>query len=115
MLEGRRCPRDGDEVQPWVKTRSNPCASYSATCADALRRELAVPAAVKEVNQQTDDQPNKEAYPSNQQQPSHQGRAKHYGYRGKQRYQRNSKGSWTIRLCPAQENDAQRHQEEREQ
>ena len=80
-----------------------------------LLAELAMVAAVEDVNHQPQRQPDHKAQPSDQREPEHQSAAQNHGDQREQRHKRHAERALTIGLIAAQEDHAQRNQHEGEQ
>src|SRR5260370_871032 len=76
--------------------------------------ELAVIAAIQEVDNKSQSQPPKEAQPGDDQQSSHERHAEHHGDNGKERHQWHLEPTPSLWLGAPQEKNAQRHQDKRE-
>src|SRR5436305_13383246 len=78
-----------------------------------LPAELAVMAAVKDVDREPNRQPDKEPKPGDDGQSRHQPAAKHNRNEREPRHKGHAEGTRTIRLPPPQKNNAQRDEDER--
>src|SRR5207248_5646226 len=79
------------------------------------RAQFAVTHAVKEINQHTNSEPNKEADPRLQRQAQHQHEAKHDPENWKHRTHRNAERAWPIRVGAPQDDDAEANKNEGEE
>ena len=79
------------------------------------RAQFAVTHAVKEINQHTNSEPNKEADPRLQRQAQHQHEAKHDPQNWKNRTHRNAERAWPIRVGAPQDDDAEANENEGEE
>src|SRR5581483_6488195 len=79
------------------------------------RTELAPITAVKDVDDESDREPNDEANPCDQREAGHQPAAKHDGDDGKERNEWNLEAARTLRLAAAQKDYAEGHENEGEQ
>src|SRR5205823_8097842 len=77
--------------------------------------ELAVPGAVKKVNQQANREPNEESNPSQNWQAKHKREAEDHSDDRKHRYEWSAKRPRPPRVCAAQNDDADADKNEREQ
>src|SRR5208283_1643439 len=89
--------------------------SPGASFMGSSRTELAVMAAVEQVNHEPEDEPNKEAQPSQDGQTCHQQHAEDNAEDGRGDPAGRAEPTTALRLLVAKDNDPDRDQHEREQ
>lgn len=92
-----------------------PAPDFIGGTCSLLICELAPAPAKSEVNQQSQTEPDEEAYPGDDGQAGHQASAEKYGKDGKQRHPGNFEAAWALRLAATQKDDPEGDQDEGEQ